>query len=192
MPSPPIPSIERTPSVTPSTSSSLTSTVAPTPSPLTLINYGRLPIASRRAPERQIEGVRWHLVQHPPNVRRQSHSSAIWDHGSEYSQLRNPQVVNWICDHCDSRIQLRKDHSSFNISRHLSSKHQISTKRERSETSGTTFEERKSYSTERVLSIVIAVNIDEFRRKLVRWVVQDQISYSKVRTEAFKELLICL
>jgi hypothetical protein len=39
---------------------------------------------------------------------------------------------------------------------------------------------------------VTAVNIDEFRRKLVRWVVQDQISYSKVRTEAFKELLICL
>lgn len=166
------------------------------PSPFTLPQTP----TSRRAPRRRIDGQKWPLVERLPNQRRRAHTSAIWYHGCEYFKANQLDTSHLICDHCDSRISFRKDQSPFNVARHLSGRHHVTVKRSRSETIIENEEKEESFAAEstmrqrqkRLLSVVTAVNIEEFRRQLVQWVVRAQIPYRKVSNNSFKNLLLSL
>lgn len=151
------------------------------------------PLSSRRSDSRRINGKTWSLIEHAVNIRRNSQVSRIWEHGAEYVNHSERNAGSyWICDHCDSMIALRRSQSNWNASRHLLKAHSIRVKREISEVE----EEEQAQQTERreetFAALIARVNIDRFRELLVRWVVQSQAPYSAVKSQAFRDLLLCL
>ena len=152
--------------------------------------------STRRIEHRQINGTIWSLVEHPANIRRNSHTSRIWDHGGEYANLQAPNSdYSWICDHCNSVIKLARSQTRWNISRHLRKAHKIETKREISEVEEEGDEEDeaiKATHSEGFRTLVTRIDIERFRRLLVRWIVQGQIPFSAVKLAQFRDLLICL
>ena len=152
-----------------------------------------VPAPTRRLERRQIRGVTWLLVEHPANIRRNSHTSRIWDHGGQYLNLQTSEIPHsWICDHCDSIIKLARSQSSWNISRHLRRAHQIRIKRENSEVEEEEQETTQGTHIEGFRALVTMIDIERFRRLLVRWIVQGQIPFSAVKLAQFKDLLVCL
>ena len=151
------------------------------------------PLLSRRGDSRRIHGKTWSLTAHATNIRRNSQISRIWEHGAEYVNLSEPNTgSHWICDHCDSIIALRRSQSNWNASRHLLKAHNIKVKREINEEEEEQ-EERQAERREATFAALIArVNVDKFRELLIRWIVQSQIPYSAVKSEAFRDLLLCL
>jgi hypothetical protein len=151
------------------------------------------PLSSRRSDSRRINGKTWSLIEHAANIRRNSQVSRIWEYGAEYVNHSERNAGSyWICDHCDSMIALRRSQSNWNASRHLLKAHSIRVKREISEVE----EEEQAQQTERreetFAALIARVNIDRFRELLVRWVVQSQAPYSAVKSQAFRDLLLCL
>ena len=152
------------------------------------------PIPSRRSQSRRINGRIWNQAAHPSNIRRNSHSSGIWQHGTEYIELgQQTDSSSWICDHCDSIISLARSQSTFNVSRHLENVHKILVKRKRDETESAKEDRDQETPRKEGFSALIArVNIERFRQLLVRWIVQCQIPFSAIKQEPFRDLLICL
>src|SRR5271154_1374367 len=82
------------------------------------------PAPTRRVEHRRINCKTWFLVEHPSNIRRNSPSSRVWEHGGEYVDLQDPDGDRfWICDHCNSIIKLVRCQTRYNISQHLRKVH---------------------------------------------------------------------
>jgi hypothetical protein len=184
-------SIERpSPSIPPPSPSAFSVLTTPTP------------IASRRGDNRRIRGQTWLLVGRKPNLKRGQQVSPIWDHGDEYVDLAKPQDgASWICDHCDAIVTLKSNASTSNAARHLKNFHQISGKRPRSEIEDEEEEERtlsRQSSLQEIprppgfTALVTRLDIEKFRRLLLRWIIQQQIPYSAVEHIEFRDLLLYL
>jgi hypothetical protein len=111
----------------------------------------------------------------------------------------------WLCDLCDSALNLPVSGSTSNISRHLTDTHNISRKRNREEEEEeeeTIFKRQEvSLSIEStsqpvrasmISSLVSRVDVERFRRMLVEWVVQDQIPFSGVNSKRLRDIFLLL
>jgi len=151
------------------------------------------PPPTRRVENRRIDGKTWFLVEHPGNIRRNSPRSRIWEHGGEYVDIQDPDGPHyWICDHCDSIIKLARSQTRFNISRHLRNIHKIETKREISEIEEEEQDITQVAQTGTFKTLVTTVDVNRFRRLLVRWIVQSQTPFSAVKSVQFRDLLVYL
>ena|ERR1700710_1697558 len=106
---------------------SLSITSSPTPTPRSLTPYTNLP--SLRADIRTIDRVEWLQTGNPPPKRRGVIASAIWDHGTEYISIADPDsAAVFICDHCDSVMGIPSGGGTSNIGRHMRDRHRIKLK----------------------------------------------------------------
>jgi hypothetical protein len=161
-----------------------------------------------RRHKRRANGKIWSLYGHRANIRRGSDASAIWDHGEEFEEVGSPGATHaWICDLCDSAILLVRSQSSWNVKRHLSSRHNIVIKRgfqdidnedlstdSRGESDSASCESSQAEISrpEGFGALISRVNIDRFRDLLIRWIVKGQVSYSIVKLDEFRDLLLYL
>ena len=137
----------------------------------------------------------WCRIQHEPNTRKNIGVSLIWDHGSEYVSIADPEHHAWRCGHCkkDLLVSMRANNTS-NARKHLRTAHKIrldsllAAKRPNealSDEEGTS----EVGDSPQIRGLVQAVNIDTFRYHLTRWIVECHLPFTVVENDSFQAVL---
>ena len=138
----------------------------------------------------------WLRIEHAANKRRGVEESLIWEHGTEYQACDGDNVHAWRCLYCaPTHLVLLKHDSTSNSLRHLRLKHGIDNKpprkRPRVEEEDDLVVEQEE-DTPRVKGIMTVTNVETFRYRLTRWMVNRHISFVEVEDDDFRELVKCL
>lgn len=138
------------------------------------------------------KGRNWQRVEHAPNKRRGVDESAIWDHGTDYVAVDNHKLHAWRCLYCfKTHLNVLKYDTTSNPLRHLRVTHAIdsaSTRKRKRMIEDSDDEEQE----QQVKGIMTVLNVDTFRYRLTRWMVNRHISFVKVEDDDFRELMKCL
>ena len=137
------------------------------------------------------------LIEHPPSKRRGLEQSSIWDCGSDYECVSNSDLHAWRCHYCfkDYLVVIRKDQEvTTNAHRHLRNAHSMSLKntRSRKRKREEEEEEEKDESVVRgpqVRGLTTVINVDEFRYRLTRWMVNRHVPFVEVENSDFQDML---
>jgi len=136
-----------------------------TPAPLEATPSEATAIPTRLSVQR-IDSRLCYLLNHIPNIRRNSPLSAIWKHGAEYLDNSDPQGKRWwVCDLCNRAFSYKKLGITSNFSRHLWNQYGIGAdwkQEEEPRSRKRLFEDESEVS-----ALVTKVNIDYFRKLLV-------------------------
>ena len=136
------------------------------------------------------------LIEHRPSKRRGLEQSQIWDHGSDYECVLNLDLYGWRCHYCFKNylVVMKKGVDvTTNGYRHLRNAHSMnlesvrSRKRKREE-----YKEEEDESTMRgpqVKGLTTVVNVDEFRYRLTRWMVNRHVAFIEVENSDFQDML---
>ena len=165
--------------ITPSTSSF----TLPTPPPASV------------APQEFIsKNQHWRRIEHQANKRRGLEQSKIWDHGTDYECVEDTNLHAWRCLYCLKNylvVMKQGQDVTSNAWRHLRVTHSInldnalSRKRSRDE-----FEEDcQPASGPQVKGLMTVINVNEFRYRLTRWIVNRHVAFSEVENEDFQDML---
>ena len=138
----------------------------------------------------------WQRVEHAANRRRGIDESVIWEHGTEYEACDGDRVHAWRCLYCSpTHLVLLKFDSTSNSLRHLRTKHGIGSKSTRKRPRVEEDDEIAGEEEEaipQVRGIMTVTNVETFRYKLTRWMVNRHISFVEVEDEDFRDLVKCL
>ena len=163
----------------------------------TLSSHPRAPVPAGVPPTRIFALHRyWLRIEHAANKRRGVEESLIWEHGTEYTACDGDNVHAWRCLYCAStHLVLLKHDSTSNALRHLRLKHGIggkpTRKRPRVEEEDDIVVEQEE-DAPRVKGIMTVTNVETFRYRLTRWMVNRHISFVEVEDDDFRELVKCL
>jgi hypothetical protein len=144
------------------------------------------------------KNIKWMRIDHPPSKRKNTVQSPIWQWGSDYINLANPDHHSWRCGLCikDHLIDFKHD-ANTNTRRHLQAAHEIdldkSTARKRSREVLEEESEEKGKKEAKgqpiVKGLIQMVNLDTFRYHLIRWVVERHIPFTVVEDVNFQQML---
>jgi hypothetical protein len=144
-----------------------------------------------------LRGEEFLLVDHTANRRKSSTVSKIWHHGQDYISQRNPSLHAWRCGLCDKNwFAVLRNTSTSDALRHLQGIHGldigsqkvVATKRKVQEE----VEEAEQLKQPRLRQLIQTLNIPEWRRHLMRWIIRNHIPFTAVEDEDFKGLLTAL
>ena len=131
----------------------------------------------------------WIAVDHVANTYRKSQKSQIWDLGTEFVSI-DGKTAAWKCSICETVVVL-SNKSTSNATRHLRKKHRIMQADDEDEDKGAVATQAKS-TDGAYHALVNRVDITQFRKLLVDWIVQDQLPLSSVKSTSFRAMLLCL
>ena len=134
---------------------------------------------------------RYRRIEHPPSKRRGLEQSQIWQHGTDYEYVDDTSIHGWRCLYCF------KDHLAVmkpgievttNARRHLRIVHSMNLdnarvrKRVREEDEE---DEMPVAKAPQIKGLTTIVNVDEFRYRLTRWMVNRHVAFSEVENSNF-------
>jgi hypothetical protein len=169
--------------VTPSTSS------AP---PLTL---SQPPPANVPPQELMHKHQRFRRIEHRPSKRRGLEQSQIWEHGTDYECVDNADLHGWRCLYCfKGYLVVMKQGSDVttNARRHLRNVHSMNLDNARTRKRGRDeYEEDEEpiVKAPQIRGLMTVVNVDEFRYRLTRWMVNRHVAFSEVENSDFQDML---
>ena len=141
------------------------------------------------------KSLRWTRIDHVANQGKGSKTSPIWGLGEEYVAMEDPNQRAWRCQLCpgNKMIGIPQKRSGPAI-RHLRDIHPgVLNEKSIDELSDvasiTTNESRPDRFA---FGLLQRVDIEKFRHHLLRWIVRNQLAFTTVEDEDFRQLLLAL
>ena len=153
------------------------------------------PLASVPPQELIYKHQRYHRIEHPPSKRRGLEQSQIWQHGTDYECVDNTNIHAWRCLYCfKDHLAVMKSglEVTTNARRHLRDAHSMNLdnarvrKRVREEDEE---DEMPIAKAPQVKGLTTIVNVDEFRYRLTRWMVNRHVAFVEVENSDFQDML---
>ena len=172
-------------------SDSQTSSLPETPTPsanLAVASWAALvPLLQGDEPPltRQVEGLLFERRNRPISVRRGSKISPIWAAGTWYTATNDGKLYEaWLCGQCNAFIRLGSS-SSSNTTVHWKLRHA-----DKPLDSGLVETSPVPITPQPVQrQLYKDVNIERWRAKVLRWMIQDHIPFSQIESGSFRDVL---
>jgi hypothetical protein len=159
------------------------------------LNLPQPPPASVAPHELVWKHQQFRLIEHRPSKRRGLEQSEIWNHGTDYECVDDAALHGWRCHYCfKNYVVVMKQGADVttNAHRHLRNAHSMnldsvrSRKRKREDIE----EEDKAIVTgPQVKGLMTIINVNEFRYRLTRWMINRHIAFSEVENSDFQDML---
>lgn len=144
------------------------------------------------------QGFKWQRIEHSANQKKGSKVSPIWQFGDEYFAMIDPDRRAWRCQLCQRSIGLPGGRSGSAL-RHLQVVHpsvferddhsDIASVASLTTTATTaTSDSRQLYPS----SLIQRLDVPRFRHHLLRFIVNQQLPFTIVEDEHFRQLLLAL
>ena len=151
------------------------------------------PSAVKPPSEFKYKGRKWMRIEHQDSKRAGTKVSIIWDKGSEYIDIQDPEGSHsWRCNLCprDTIYNVGKvrKYITSGPRRHLARIHKIIIQGDDDLDPNDILEEEERGPSE-VTSLTTVFKIDKFRRCLLRWVINRQHSLIEVEDKDFRAML---
>ena len=146
------------------------------------------------APEMLVyQGKTWRQIPHEASRRRGTPVSQVWRLGKKYEDIEGEHGRRlWRCDLCnhDSLTFLGKNDNTSNPMRHLYEVHKM--RKEEEERSRSATPSLTAVPIRTVSGLVDTLDIDAFRKHLLRWIVTRQQPFNEVEDVEFRAILTTL
>ena len=170
------------------------SVITPTVSSASLV-LPQPPPASVPPQELVYKHRRYHRIEHRPSKRRGVEQSQIWQHGTDYEDMEDTSIHAWRCLYCfKNYLAVMKPgvEVTTNARRHLRLVHSMNLDNARVRKRGREEDEDDEVPAAKapqIRGLTTVVNVDEFRYRLTRWMINRHVPFSEVENSDFQDML---